>query len=153
MIRISEVHPADEATLRAFWETEQESVWHDRPQAIPRTWDRLIAMTTHPNEWYRRTLLVARVGDEVELVRQRSRAEAAALGSLLVQERVAQRSQEVPEVVFVAEKARAGEHPRERLLNEVLRILAGPGERPGGPVEPVEMVSEPGGFELPFHRG
>ena len=56
-----------------------------------------------------------RVGDQVELVKQRGRTEAAALGSLLVQERVAQRSQEVPDVVLVAEKARPGEHLRERL--------------------------------------
>ena len=65
MIRISEVGPGDEATLRAFWEVEQESVWHDRPHAIPRTWDRLVAMTSHPNHWYRRSLLVARDGDDV----------------------------------------------------------------------------------------
>ena len=65
MVRISEVDPADRATLRAFWETEQESVWHDRPHATARTWDRLVAMTSHPNAWYRRTLLVARDGDVV----------------------------------------------------------------------------------------
>ena len=65
MVRISEVDPADETTLRAFWETEQESVWHDRPHATPRTWDRLVAMMSHPNDWYRRTLLVARDGDVV----------------------------------------------------------------------------------------
>ena len=65
MVRISEVDPADRATLRAFWETEQESVWHDRPHATPRTWDRLVAMMSHPNDWYRRTLLVARDGDVV----------------------------------------------------------------------------------------
>ena len=65
MIRISEVDPADETTLRAFWETEQASVWADREHAIPRSWQRLVAMVSHPNDWYRRTLLVARDGDEV----------------------------------------------------------------------------------------
>ena len=44
MIRISEVDPADETTLRAFWETEQASVWADREHAIPRSWQRLVAM-------------------------------------------------------------------------------------------------------------
>jgi len=65
VIRISEVDPADETTLRAFWETEQASVWADREHAIPRSWQRLVAMVSHPNDWYRRTLLVARDGDEV----------------------------------------------------------------------------------------
>jgi GNAT superfamily N-acetyltransferase len=65
VIRISEVDPADETTLRAFWETEQASVWADREHAIPRSWERLVAMVSHANDWYRRTLLVARDGDEV----------------------------------------------------------------------------------------
>ena len=60
MVRISELDPADETTLRAFWEVEQASVWHDREHAIPRSWDRLWAMVAHPNDWYQRTLLVAR---------------------------------------------------------------------------------------------
>ena len=65
VIRISEVDPADETTLRAFWETEQASVWADRKHAIPRSWERHVAMVSDPNDWYRRTLLVARDGDEV----------------------------------------------------------------------------------------
>ena len=60
VIRISEVDPADETTLRAFWETEQASVRADREHAIPRSWERLVTMVSHPNDWYRRTLLVAR---------------------------------------------------------------------------------------------
>lgn len=63
VIVVSEVDPADEPTLRAFWETEQASVWHDRQYAIPRSWERLRSMMAHPNDWYRRTLLVARDGD------------------------------------------------------------------------------------------
>jgi GNAT superfamily N-acetyltransferase len=65
VLRFDAVDPADQPTLRAFWETEQESVRHDRPHATPRTWDRLVAMMTHRNDWYRRTLLVARDGDDV----------------------------------------------------------------------------------------
>src|SRR5215213_4084083 len=38
VIRISEVDPADDVTLRAFWDTEQASVWADREHAIPRSW-------------------------------------------------------------------------------------------------------------------
>jgi GNAT superfamily N-acetyltransferase len=64
-IEVGEVDATDEATLRAFWETEQASVWHDRPFAVPRTWDRLVSQVTHPNDWYRRTLLVARADDLV----------------------------------------------------------------------------------------
>jgi hypothetical protein len=44
-----------------------------------------------------------RVGDEVELVGQRIWTEPTPLGSLLVQEGVAQGAQEVAEVVLVAE--------------------------------------------------
>ncbi len=65
MIRISEVDATDERTLRAFWETEQASVWHDRPHAIPRSWERLRTMMAHPNDWYRRTLLAAHDGEDV----------------------------------------------------------------------------------------
>ena len=65
-MRISEVDPADEATLRAFWEAEQAALRHDREHAIPRTWDRLRDHARKPNDWYyARTLLVARDGDGV----------------------------------------------------------------------------------------
>ena len=93
-----------------------------------------------------------RVGHEVELVGQRAGTQPAALGPLLGQEGVAQRAQQVAEVVLVAEQARAGEHARVRLLDEILRVLAGTGERPGGSVEPVQVVSELGGVELAIHR-
>ena len=93
-----------------------------------------------------------RVGDEVELVGQRAGTQPAALGPLLVQEGVAQRTQEVAEVVLVAKQARAGEQARVGLLDEILGILARAAERPGGPVEPVEVVSEPGGVERALHR-
>jgi GNAT superfamily N-acetyltransferase len=65
VIRISEVDPQDEATLRTFWEVEQEAQRHDRAHALVRTWDRLRAMTASPNPYRARTLLVARDGDEV----------------------------------------------------------------------------------------
>jgi GNAT superfamily N-acetyltransferase len=65
MLTISEVDPADESTLRAFWESEQASIRHDREYAIPRGWQRLRKMMSTPNDYYARTLLVARDGDEV----------------------------------------------------------------------------------------
>ena len=46
----------------------------------------------------------------------------------------------------------AREHARIRLLHEVLRVLAPAAQRPGGPVEPVEVVSEPGWIERVLHR-
>ena len=65
-----------------------------------------------------------RVGDEVELLGQRAGAEPAALGPLLRQEGVAQRAQEVAEVVLVAEQPAAPEHARVGLLDEILGVLA-----------------------------
>jgi GNAT superfamily N-acetyltransferase len=63
--QVVEVDPMDEALLRAFWETDQAAIRPEREHAILRSWDRLRAMMQHPNEWYERTLLVARDGDGV----------------------------------------------------------------------------------------
>jgi hypothetical protein len=93
-----------------------------------------------------------RVGEGVELVGQRVGTQAAALGPLLRQKGVPERAQEVAEVVLVAEQARAGEHACVGLLDETLGVLARAAERPGGPVEPIEVVSEPSGVERSFHR-
>ena len=93
-----------------------------------------------------------RVLDEVELVRERLRPQPSALGTLLVQERVAQRAQQVAEVVLVPEQAWPREHARVRLLDEILGVLPRAGQRPCGPVEPVEMAAEPGGVERALHR-
>ena len=92
-----------------------------------------------------------RVGDEVELLGQRAGAQPAALGSLLGQEGVAQRTEEVAEVVLVAEQPGSPEHARVGLLDEVLGVLAGAAERPGGPVEPVYVISEPSRVEWALH--
>jgi hypothetical protein len=93
-----------------------------------------------------------RIGDEVELVGQRDGTKSAALSPLLVQEGVPQRAQEVAEVVLVTEKPGAREHTAVGFLDKVLRVLARAGERPRGPVEPVEVVSEPGSVERTFDR-
>jgi hypothetical protein len=65
-----------------------------------------------------------RVGDEVELVGERAGTKSAALGPLLVQEGVAQRAQEVAEVVLVAKQPRPGEQACVGLLDDVLGVLA-----------------------------
>ena len=93
-----------------------------------------------------------RVGDEVELIGEHGRTHSATLAPPLVQKGVAQRAQEVPEVVLAAEQAGADKHAGVRVLDEVFRVLARPAKGPGGSVEPVEVVSKPGGFERSFHR-
>jgi hypothetical protein len=91
--------------------------------------------------------LCSRVGDEVELVGQGPGTEPPALRPLPVQEGIAERTQEVGEVVFAPEQARTGENTRVCLLDEVLGVLSRAAERPRGPVEPIEVVSQPGGVE------
>ena len=67
MIEIGEVDVADETTLRAFWEAEQAS--HARTTASTPCCGRWHAARARwsrsPNDYFRRTLLVARDGDEV----------------------------------------------------------------------------------------
>ncbi len=81
------------------------------------------------------------IGDEVELRGARPGTKPAACRSLLVQEGVAQRTQEIAEVVLVAEQARPSEHACVGLLDEILGVLTRAAQSPRGPVEPVEMVS------------
>ena len=73
MVSISEIDPADEQTLRAFWEVEQASQRHDREHALLRSWDRLLMLAQQPVDYYARTFLAAHDGDDVvggaELVR------------------------------------------------------------------------------------
>ncbi len=65
VIRISEVDPDDDIALRAFWETEEAATRPDRPHALLRTWAALTTSLRNPNPYHRRTLWVARDGDEV----------------------------------------------------------------------------------------
>ena len=92
-----------------------------------------------------------RVGDEVELLRQRIGARPPALRSLLIQERVPQRAQEVAEIVVSAEQPRPLQQLRVRLLHEVLGILTRAAKRPRGSVEPVDVISKPGGIKPALH--
>ena len=77
---------------------------------------------------------------------------SAALRPLLIQERVAQCAEQVAEVVLTTDDARPGEHARVGLLHEVLGVLARAAEGPGGPEEPVDVISEPCGVERALHR-
>jgi len=65
VIEISEVDPDDDVTLRAFWEVEEAATRPDRPFALLRTWATLTASLRNPNPYHRRTLWIARDGDEV----------------------------------------------------------------------------------------
>ena len=65
VIAISEVDPADEATLRGFWEVEQAAQRHDREHALLRSWDRLHTLAQGANPYYGRTFLAAHDGDRV----------------------------------------------------------------------------------------
>jgi GNAT superfamily N-acetyltransferase len=65
VIQISELDPADEATLRAFWEVGQAAQRHDRPDPLLRTWPILVNSLSTPNPYNGRTLWVARDGDRV----------------------------------------------------------------------------------------
>jgi GNAT superfamily N-acetyltransferase len=62
MVEVIEVDPHDEAALRAYWETEQAAVRHDRPHAILRSWLALSSSTRSPGPFHRRQLLAAREG-------------------------------------------------------------------------------------------
>jgi hypothetical protein len=55
MVRIIEVDPRDEAGLRAFHDTEQAAIRHDRPDAVIRTWPALLTIAQTPGPYYRRT--------------------------------------------------------------------------------------------------
>lgn len=59
MVRIVEIDPGDEARLRAFFDTEQAAIRHDRPDAVIRTWPALLALAQIPSPYYRRTFLAA----------------------------------------------------------------------------------------------
>jgi len=65
--------------------------------------------------------------------------EPAALRALLIQERVAERPEEIAEVILAAEEAGLRQHPGVRLLHEILGVLSRAAQRPGRPKEPVDV--------------
>src|SRR5262249_52308338 len=93
-----------------------------------------------------------RIAHEVDVVRKRGGPQSAALCPFPVQEGVAQGAEQVPEIVLVAKQAWPREYPYVCLLDEVFCVLPRPAQRPGSPIEPVEMVSQLGGIEPVLHR-
>ena len=65
MPHITEIDPQDEATLRAFWEAEQDAIRADRAHPVIRTWDALRATVQHPSPYHGRSLLAAVVDGTV----------------------------------------------------------------------------------------
>jgi GNAT superfamily N-acetyltransferase len=65
MVEISVVDPADEDTLRGFWNVQQTAQRHDREHALLPSWDQLTTSLRDPNPYHRRDLWVARDGPEV----------------------------------------------------------------------------------------
>jgi len=84
------------------------------------------------------------VVDRLELLGHRGRRRPARAGAVPAHERVAQDAQQVPEIVVVAQQARLGEHARERVLDEVLGVLARAAQRPRRPVQTVDVIAEAG---------
>jgi hypothetical protein len=62
-------------------------------------------------------------------------------------ERVAQRPQEIAELVAPADEPGTFEHLGEGLLNEVLGVVARSTQRAGRAVQPVDVVSQMFGVE------
>ena len=56
--------------------------------------------------------------------------------------RVAQSAEQVSDLVVAAKQTRALQHPCERVLDEVLRLVAGTAQRPRGAVERVDVIRE-----------
>ena len=59
MVQIVELDPRDEAGLRAFHDTEQATIRHDRPEAVIRTWPAFLTIAQTPSPYYRHTFLAA----------------------------------------------------------------------------------------------
>ena len=74
-------------------------------------------------------------------------ARAARGGAQAREVGVAQHAQQVAEVLLGAQHAGLLEHARVGLLDEVLGVLARAAQRPGGAVEPVEMVAQVVGIQ------
>jgi hypothetical protein len=85
--------------------------------------------------------------DRLEVLGHRRRLRAAHRAAMARHERVAQDAQQIAEIVVVAQEARLGQHAGERVLDEVLGILAAPAEGPSRSEEPIDVVAEGGGVE------
>src|SRR6185437_15128297 len=89
--------------------------------------------------------------DRLESLGDRLGARAPLLRTLRVQERVPEHPEQVAEVVLAPQEPRPREHARVGVLDQVLCILARPRERPGCPVEAIEVIAERGRVEPTRH--
>ena len=96
---------------------------------------------------------VARRAAGREVVEERHRLRTAALRAPSADERVAERAEQVRELVLTAEKTWRREHPREGLLDEVVGVLARP--RPGArrAIEARKVLDRPVGIETARAHG
>jgi hypothetical protein len=67
-------------------------------------------------------------------------------------ELVAQRPQQVAEVVLVPQEPRPSQHAYVGLLHEILGVVGVPGQRPRRPEEPVDVVAKQVGVQPAWRR-
>src|SRR5262249_8736545 len=84
--------------------------------------------------------IVARAAAEHGLVGELDGRRTALLGTELADQRIAERPQQVADLVVPTEHPRAGQHAGIGLLHEVLRLFPRSRPRTGGPVEARELL-------------
>jgi hypothetical protein len=62
---------------------------------------------------------------------------------------VAQRAKQVGDVVLGRQQPGLAQDPSEGFLHQIFGLLAGAAHRPRGSVEPIDVIPEPLGVELP----
>src|SRR5215216_1360624 len=83
------------------------------------------------------------------MVIERLRREPSLCRPARVEEGIAQHLEQVAEVIVVADPARLREHPRERLLHEVLGFNTRTGQRPRSPKQAIDVVAQGAWIEHP----
>ncbi len=79
----------------------------------------------------------------IEIAFQQRHSRGAAHGrAILSGLGVAQSAHQVAARVVTVKQPRASEHPGERVLDEVLRILVGPAQPPRYAVKPLQVIGE-----------
>ena len=84
---------------------------------------------------------LSRIG-RVVVIRRGHRHRPAARGATAAEERVAQHPHHVVQLVIAAQDPRPCKHVSERLLNEILGILARAAQRPRGAIKTVHVLRQ-----------
>jgi len=84
----------------------------------------------------------AGIRDQVQVVGQLHLGGTADGPPVPGDEGVAQRPQQVADVVLVADHPRTAQHLREHLLDEILGVLTGAAESPSGSIQPIDVIPE-----------